>query len=298
MSDDQKRTGRGAWRSRKCAPACGSGSAPARPPGTSSTCSAQKVAARLRRASACRRPRSRRRRPRARHPADRPRGNARARPDRRWRRRDRPRPRPDQGRRRRAAARKDRRGRVRRAWWSSPMRSKLVDMLGRFPLPIEVNPFGLGATRRADRGRHGRTAGAEGGLRLRAGRRASRYVTDGGHSFSMLFLAAFRSQKRCRTACSTFRAWCSTGCSSACASGPMSPDRMASRQLTRDGPAARGKNGVEFKRWTRCDDVLRQARCRCRSSRSSLCLRRCGPCRPPPRKSRPSSWRWPASISI
>jgi ribose 5-phosphate isomerase A len=57
--------------------------------------------------------------------------------------------------------------------------SKLVDHLGRFPLPIEVNRFGLGATRRAIE----RTASAlslEGPLVLRGGEE-NPFVTDGGH---------------------------------------------------------------------------------------------------------------------
>ncbi len=58
--------------------------------------------------------------------------------------------------------------------------SKLVETLGRFPLPIEVNGFGLGATRRAVAGimaRHG----AEGELKLRLGADGQPFTTDGGH---------------------------------------------------------------------------------------------------------------------
>ncbi len=64
--------------------------------------------------------------------------------------------------------------------------SKLVPFLGRFPLPVEVNRFGLGATRRslADvMARHG----AEGELRLRETAPGTPYITDGGH----LILDAF-----------------------------------------------------------------------------------------------------------
>ncbi len=64
--------------------------------------------------------------------------------------------------------------------------SKLVETLGRFPLPIEVNRFGLGATRRAVAeviAAHG----AEGELRLRETAPATPFVTDGGH----LILDAF-----------------------------------------------------------------------------------------------------------
>ncbi len=59
-------------------------------------------------------------------------------------------------------------------------RSKLVPELGRFPLPIEVDAFGLGATRRQIEHlmlEHG----AEGDLRQRLTPDASPFVTDGGH---------------------------------------------------------------------------------------------------------------------
>jgi ribose 5-phosphate isomerase A len=57
--------------------------------------------------------------------------------------------------------------------------SKLVANLGKFPLPIEVNRFGLGATTRAVQqviAAHG----AQGGLVLRQADGAP-FVTDGGH---------------------------------------------------------------------------------------------------------------------
>lgn len=58
--------------------------------------------------------------------------------------------------------------------------SKLVQTLGRFPLPIEVNAFGLGATRRAVAdvmARHD----ALGALKMRAAADGKDFVTDGGH---------------------------------------------------------------------------------------------------------------------
>jgi ribose 5-phosphate isomerase A len=58
--------------------------------------------------------------------------------------------------------------------------SKRVARLGRFPLPIEVVPFGLGATRRAVAAAV-REAGCEAELRLRAGATGEPFVTDGGH---------------------------------------------------------------------------------------------------------------------
>jgi ribose 5-phosphate isomerase A len=59
-------------------------------------------------------------------------------------------------------------------------RSKLVDALGRFPLPIEVNRFGLGATRLAVESVLGRHH-AQGGLKLRTLASGEALVTDGGH---------------------------------------------------------------------------------------------------------------------
>ncbi len=64
--------------------------------------------------------------------------------------------------------------------------SKLVPVLGRYPLPIEVNRFGLGATQRTIAEvltQHG----AEGGLRLRETSPGIPFETDGQH----LILDAF-----------------------------------------------------------------------------------------------------------
>jgi ribose 5-phosphate isomerase A len=58
--------------------------------------------------------------------------------------------------------------------------SKLVDMLGRFPLPIEVVPFGLAATCRHIEGAVAQ-AGCPGPARLRHGCDGHPFVTDGGH---------------------------------------------------------------------------------------------------------------------
>ena len=64
--------------------------------------------------------------------------------------------------------------------------SKLVETLGRFPLPIEVNRFGLGATRRSI-AEIMAAHGADGELRLRTTAAGDSFVTDGGH----LILDAF-----------------------------------------------------------------------------------------------------------
>jgi ribose 5-phosphate isomerase A len=58
--------------------------------------------------------------------------------------------------------------------------SKSVPMLGRFPLPIEVMPFGLEATRRAVEAACV-AAGCPGPARLRQGKDGHAFVTDGGH---------------------------------------------------------------------------------------------------------------------
>ena len=59
--------------------------------------------------------------------------------------------------------------------------SKLVDVLGRFPLPVEVVPFGFEATRALDRARPPREAGCPGPALLRRTRDGHPFVTDGGH---------------------------------------------------------------------------------------------------------------------
>jgi ribose 5-phosphate isomerase A len=58
--------------------------------------------------------------------------------------------------------------------------SKRVATLGRFPLPIEVMPFGLGATRRAVESVLGQN-GISGEVRLRTSQDGQPVVTDGGH---------------------------------------------------------------------------------------------------------------------
>jgi ribose 5-phosphate isomerase A len=58
--------------------------------------------------------------------------------------------------------------------------SKWVSMLGRFPLPIEVVPFGLGATRRAVEAAAA-AAGCPGPALLRRDKDGHAFVTDGGH---------------------------------------------------------------------------------------------------------------------
>ena len=58
--------------------------------------------------------------------------------------------------------------------------SKEVAVLGRFPLPVEVNIFGLGATRRMVE-KAARACGCAGEITLRR-RSEATFVTDGGHN--------------------------------------------------------------------------------------------------------------------
>ncbi|HEY0233486.1 MAG TPA: ribose-5-phosphate isomerase RpiA [Afipia sp.] len=58
--------------------------------------------------------------------------------------------------------------------------SKWVETLGRFPLPIEVVPFGLGATRCAIEACF-KAAGVSGEITVRKGGDGHAFVTDGGH---------------------------------------------------------------------------------------------------------------------
>src|SRR5204863_9267884 len=58
--------------------------------------------------------------------------------------------------------------------------SKWVSVLGRFPLPVEVEPFGLAATRRAVQAAAA-AAGCAGPALLRRAKDGHAFVTDGGH---------------------------------------------------------------------------------------------------------------------
>ena len=58
--------------------------------------------------------------------------------------------------------------------------SKWVQVLGRFPLPIEVVPFGVTATRHAVE-KAATASGCQGPILLRCGTDGHPFVTDGGH---------------------------------------------------------------------------------------------------------------------
>jgi ribose 5-phosphate isomerase A len=59
--------------------------------------------------------------------------------------------------------------------------SKYVTSLGRFPLPVEVAPFGVAATQRAVEKAIAAVQRMAGRLTLRQGRDGHAFVTDGGH---------------------------------------------------------------------------------------------------------------------
>ena len=58
--------------------------------------------------------------------------------------------------------------------------SKAVETLGKFPLPVEVNRFGVEATRNLIV-RESALAGSSGEIRLRTDASGAPFVTDGGH---------------------------------------------------------------------------------------------------------------------
>jgi ribose 5-phosphate isomerase A len=73
--------------------------------------------------------------------------------------------------------------------------AKRVETLGRFPLPIEVVPFGLGATRNAMM-RAFAACGVAGDLILRTGQGGTPDLTDGAPGLSMPTFCAFPNPRR------------------------------------------------------------------------------------------------------
>lgn len=73
--------------------------------------------------------------------------------------------------------------------------SKDVAVLGRFPLPVEVVPFGLEATRRAVAAAIAH-CGCEGSLSLRSAANGGPYVTDSGHYILDAALGAIPDPER------------------------------------------------------------------------------------------------------
>jgi len=70
--------------------------------------------------------------------------------------------------------------------------SKFVTVLGKFPLPVEVNVFGLEVTRRM-MAAAARSCGCDGEIRLRKTPGGQAFVTDNGHYMVDCFLGAIPS---------------------------------------------------------------------------------------------------------
>ena len=121
--------------------------------------------------------------------------------------------------------------------------SKWVQTLGRFPLPIEVMPFGLAATRRAVEAAAA-AAGCPGRTALRQGKDGHAFVTDGGH---WILDASLQPHIRCRNR------W-PTGCRPSPASSStvsLSGSRKPSYSLARPALASlsgRDRNRAGFTR--------------------------------------------------
>ena len=77
--------------------------------------------------------------------------------------------------------------------------TKWVPVLGRFPLPIEVVPFGLAATRRAIEAAV-QAAGCRGSAFLRVTREGHPFVTDSGHHMLDASLGRIQDPKMLATA--------------------------------------------------------------------------------------------------
>jgi ribose 5-phosphate isomerase A len=92
--------------------------------------------------------------------------------------------------------------------------SKWVSVLGRFPLPIEVVPFGLAATRRAIEAA-AVAAGCPGPAVVRRTREGHPFVTDGGHHMLDASLGRIADPRRWPPGWFEFQAWWSMGFSSA-----------------------------------------------------------------------------------
>ena len=73
--------------------------------------------------------------------------------------------------------------------------TKWVEFLGRFPLPIEVVPFGLAATQRA-MGEAFAEAGVSGHMAVRRGRDGHVFVTDSGHWIADAYLGRITDAPR------------------------------------------------------------------------------------------------------
>src|SRR5712692_4151092 len=73
--------------------------------------------------------------------------------------------------------------------------TKWVDVLGRFPLPVEVIPFGLAATKAA-MARAFAESGVSGQMGVRKGKDGHVFVTDGGHWIIDAYLGQIKDAPR------------------------------------------------------------------------------------------------------
>ena len=106
--------------------------------------------------------------------------------------------------------------------------TKLVPRLGAFPLPIEVVPFGLAATRRHIE-RAFAKLGLAGPMRLRG--EPSPFITDGGHYILDCSLGAIADPEALSELLSPIPASSNTGFSSALRARRSSPAPRASKSL-------------------------------------------------------------------
>ena len=90
--------------------------------------------------------------------------------------------------------------------------SKWVEALGRFPLPVEVIPFGLAATRRAIAEAFAQS-GVSGQMVVRKGKDGHVFVTDGGHWIIDAHLGRITDAPRLAGCWPRYRASSSMGCS-------------------------------------------------------------------------------------
>ena len=105
--------------------------------------------------------------------------------------------------------------------------SKWVPMLGRFPLPIEVEPFGLAATRRAVEAACAAAGCAGPGDACGGPRTATLSSRMAGTGFSMARWSGLPIRRRWRLGCPPFQGSSSTDCSSGLRRRPFSREPRA-----------------------------------------------------------------------
>ena len=102
--------------------------------------------------------------------------------------------------------------------------TKWVDVLGRFPLPVEVIPFGLAATLRA-MDQAFAESGVSGQMGVRKGKDGHVFVTDGGHWIVDAHLGRIHDAPRLAGLLSLIPGVVEHGCSLALPARPSWPAR-------------------------------------------------------------------------